>query len=105
MKTSDRLFRKVAPIGVNDIMMAVQYKHVPRSPLCLPIISFDGVNDATIDAGNMQQWAEYTTGTFCNVPVDGDHYVVSTRYREVSSSHAPLCLLSEQSEQSADRAQ
>ena len=64
--------------------MAVQYKHVPRPPLCLPIISFDGVKDATIDAGNMQQWAEYTTCTFCNVPVDGDHYFVSTRYRAVS---------------------
>ena len=26
MKRSDRLFERVAPMGVNDIMMAVQYR-------------------------------------------------------------------------------
>ena len=93
MKTNNRLFKKIAPIGVNDIMMAVQYEYVPRPPLSLPIISFDGIKDATIDAGNMQHWAQYTTSTFSNVPIEGDHYFVSTRYREVSFSHAPPCLL------------
>ena len=93
MKSSDKLFRKIAPIGVNDIMMAVQYKYVPCPPLCLPIVSFDGIKDATIDAGNMQQWARYTTSTFCNVPIDGDHHFVSTRYREVRFSHIPPCPL------------
>ena len=89
MKTNDRLFRKIAPIGVNDIMMAVQYEYVHRPPLSLPIVSFDGIKDATIDAGNMQQWAQYTTSTFSNVPIEGDHYFVSTRYREVCFLDAP----------------
>ena len=83
MKSNDRLFQKIAPIGVNDIMMAVQYQHVPRDPLAPPIISFDGLQDATIERGNMDQWASYTTGTFRNIPIDGDHYFVSTLYREV----------------------
>ena len=93
IKKNDRLYNKIAPIGVNDIMMAVQYKYVPRPPLCVPIISFDGISDATIDAGNMEHWAQYTTGAFCNVPVDGDHYFVSTRYHEVGLSYAPPCTL------------
>ena len=83
MKKNDRLFNKVAPMGVNDIMMAVQYQHVPQPPLHLPITSFDGIKDATIDRENMQQWAAYTTGPFRNVYVEGDHYFVSTHYREV----------------------
>ena len=28
MKRNDRLFQRVAPMGVNDIMMAVQYRWV-----------------------------------------------------------------------------
>ena len=83
MKRNERLFNKVAPMGVNDIMMAVQYRHMQRPPLGLPITAFDGVLDATIERGNMEQWAQYTSGSFRNVPVEGDHYFVSTKYREV----------------------
>lgn len=85
MKRNDRLFKKIAPIGVNDIMMAVRYQHVPWPPLEVPITSFDGLADATIERGNMQQWAQYTNRNFCNVPIDGDHYFVSTHYRMVSA--------------------
>lgn len=83
MKKSDRLFKKVAPMGVNDIMMAVQYQHVPRPPFELPIIIFDGLNDATIERGNMDEWVEYTSGSFINISIEGDHYFVSTKYKEV----------------------
>ncbi len=83
MKKSERLFNKVAPMGVNDIMMAVQYRHTSLPPLALPITSFDGLADGTIDRGNMEQWAQYTSGKFTNVPIQGDHYFVSSRYREV----------------------
>ena len=85
MKRSERLFNRVAPMGVNDIMMAVQYAHAPRPPLALPITAFDGLADATIERGNMEQWAQYTSGAFRNVPIQGDHYFVSTLFREVGS--------------------
>ena len=55
MKANERLFDRVAPMGVNDIMMAVQYRHVPRPPLRVPIVAFDGLLDATIDPCNMAQ--------------------------------------------------
>ena len=83
MKINDRLFNKIAPIGVNDIMMAVQYQYVPLPPLDLPIISFDGLDDATIERGNMQEWKQYTAGAFMNVPIDGDHYFVAKHSRKV----------------------
>jgi surfactin synthase thioesterase subunit len=83
MKKNERLFNKVAPMGVNDIMMAVQYKHRSMPPLDIPIISFDGVLDNTIDRGNMDHWSQYTTGKFTNILVQGDHYFVSTHYRQV----------------------
>ncbi|CAL8466746.1 g6282 [Coccomyxa elongata] len=84
MKKNERLFNKVAPMGVNDIMMAVQYRHTPLPPLNLPITSFDGVLDGTIDRGNMEQWAQYTSAKSVNVPIQGDHYFVSKLYREVT---------------------
>ena len=90
MKKNERLFNKVAPMGVNDIMMAVQYRHTPLPPLNLPITSFDGVLDGTIDRGNMEQWAQYTSEKFVNVPIQGDHYFVSKLYREVRCSPASL---------------
>ncbi len=83
MKESNRLFQKVAPMGVNDIMMAVQYKHVPRPPLDIPIMVFDGLNDATIERGNMGEWSKYTSNIFRIMPVEGDHYFVSTKYKQV----------------------
>ena len=93
MKRNDRLFNKIAPIGVNDIMMAVQYQHVPLPPLDLPITSFDGQDDATIERGNMQEWKQYTAGAFMNIPIDGDHYFVSKRYRKVSTALINCVLL------------
>ena len=91
MKRSERLFNKVAPMGVNDIMMAVQYRHVQRPPLALPITAFDGLADATIERGNMEQWAQYTSGPFCCVPIQGDHYFVSSHFREVTPRHHRCC--------------
>ena len=71
-------------MGVNDILMAVQYKHIPSDPLAMPIVAFDGLLDATIDAGNLDLWGQYTSSSFTNIPVEGDHYFVSTQFRQVS---------------------
>ena len=57
-------------------------RHVDRAPLSIPIISFDGRRDLTIARGHMLEWRRYTTGRFRNVPVDSDHYFVSTHYRQ-----------------------
>lgn len=83
MKKNKRLFQRIAPMGVNDILMAVQYKHRKRSALSMPVISFEGLLDETIDPNNMAQWASYTDGAFRNVPIMGDHYFVSTHYKQV----------------------
>ena len=84
MKRNERLFNKVAPMGVNDIMMAVQYRHTPQPPLDIPVTSFEGLLDETIEPANVLQWGNYTTGPYRNVPIMGDHYFVSTKYREVA---------------------
>ncbi len=83
MKKNDRLFRRVAPMGVADIMLAVQYPFQERAPLDIPIIAFDGLLDYTIQRGNMEKWAAYTSKPFRNVPIRGDHYFVSTHFRQV----------------------
>ena len=85
MRASDRLYRKIAPLGVHDIAMAVQYSHCERPPLSgVPIVSFDGLADNTIDRGNIDQWRHYTTGSHVNIPVKGGtHYFVSTHFRQV----------------------
>ena len=61
MKKNDRLFNRVAPMGINDILMAVQYKYEERPPLAVPMISFEGLLDGTIDPNNMGQWEQYTS--------------------------------------------
>ena len=81
-------------MGVNDIMMAVQYRYIPAAPLNVPIIAFDGLNDYTIDRGNIDGWAAYTAANFKLVPVQGDHYFVSTHYRLVSLKAVPFCACS-----------
>lgn len=84
MKRNPRLFARVAPMGVNDIIMAVSYKHTPRAPLSIPVTAFDGLLDYTIERGNMEHWRDYTSRDFGIVPVQGDHYFVASRYRQVS---------------------
>ena len=51
MKRNERLFNRVAPMGVNDIAMACQYKFTPAAALTMPVISFEGLADNTIDPG------------------------------------------------------
>ncbi len=51
MKRNERLFNRVAPMGVNDIAMACQYKFTPAAALTIPVTSFEGLADNTIDPG------------------------------------------------------
>lgn len=51
MRTNPRLLARVAPMGVNDIGMACQFQYVPAPKLNIPITSFDGLEDNTIDRG------------------------------------------------------
>ena len=82
MRANQRLFDRVAPMGVADILSAVRYQHRQQPALATPITAFDGLLDATIERGNMEHWAEYTGAAFQLVPVRGDHYFVSTHYRQ-----------------------
>ena len=83
MKRNPRLFDRIAPMGVTDIIMAVSYSHTSRSPLPVPITAFDGIQDYTIAPGNVGQWAGYTSAAFKNVPILGDHYFVASHHRQV----------------------
>jgi surfactin synthase thioesterase subunit len=86
MKKSERLFNRVAPMGVNDIMMAVQYRYDPtHAPFNFPIIAFDGTKDNTIPNGYMKGWRRHTTARYRHVYIKGTHYFVSTHYREVTT--------------------
>ncbi len=86
MKRSERLFNRVAPMGVNDIMMAVQYRYEPtHAPFNFPIIAFDGTKDNTIPSGYMKGWRKHTTARYRHVYIKGTHYFVSTHYREVTT--------------------
>lgn len=75
-------------MGVADIMLAVQYPFRERTPLNVPITAFDGLLDYTIERGNMDKWAGYTANTFRSVPIQGDHYFVSSHFRQVRPSTA-----------------
>lgn len=93
MKKSERLFQRVAPMGVNDIMMAVQYRHdASLPPLTVPIVAFDGARDNTIPKGYMKGWIKHTTSRYRRVIVDGTHYFVSTHYRFVTTEVAKECM-------------
>ncbi len=51
MRTNERLFNRVAPMGVNDIAMACMYNFYEAPKLDIPVTSFDGLEDNTIDPG------------------------------------------------------
>ena len=86
MKANPRLYDRVAPMGVNDIIMAVRYQHRPQEPLRVPITAFDGLLDPTIRRGNMAAWQRYTSLEWRLVPVRGDHYFASSHYIQILAS-------------------
>jgi len=95
MAANPRLFDRVAPIGVADILMAVSYVAPPPGRPALgggggmhAVLAFEGGVDATIAPGAVAQWARFvdeTSTPFTLVPVPGgDHYFVASRHREVA---------------------
>ena len=112
-------------MGVNDIMMAVQYRclvigcvrecssvvgvlleslqfpallsrplhcrYEDQAPLNVPVVAFEGGRDFTIPRGFMAQWRRYTCGQYRHVTLPaGDHYFVSTHFKEVSGDWTVL---------------
>lgn len=72
-------------MGVNDIMMAVQYKYEEQPPLAVPLVVFEGADDNTIPRGYMKHWRKHTSGTYRHVVLPGGtHYFVSTHYQQVT---------------------
>ncbi len=50
------------------------------------MVAFEGARDFTIPRGYMAQWQRYTNGPYRHVTLkSGDHYFVSTHFKEVSS--------------------
>jgi hypothetical protein len=94
MKQNPRLFDRVAPMGVNDIMMAVQYRYdESRSPLNIPVVAFDGTKDNTIPKGYMKGWRKHTSARYRHVYIPGTHYFVSSEYRKVTAEVSSECLM------------
>ena len=94
MAANPRLFDRVAPIGVADILMAVSYLAPPPTrprlggPAMHAVLAFEGGRDATIAPGAVAQWARFvdssTSTPFTLHPIpEGDHYFVAARHREV----------------------
>jgi 3-oxoacyl-(acyl-carrier-protein) synthase/surfactin synthase thioesterase subunit/acyl carrier protein len=93
MKQSEALFNRVAPMAVNDIIMAVQYQFSPLNrPISAPIVAFDGLKDNTIPKGYMKGWSKHTESTFKRVLVNSNHYFVASKYMEVANKCGEACL-------------
>lgn len=93
MKQSQDLYDLVAPMAVNDIMMAVQYEYLAENmPLSCPILAFDGARDNTIPKGYMKGWIRHTQSSFERIIIDSNHYFVASEYLQVASKAAGACL-------------
>ncbi|MEO2191081.1 MAG: beta-ketoacyl synthase N-terminal-like domain-containing protein [bacterium] len=94
MKQSDELFDQVAPMAVNDIIMACRYDYLAgiNQPLSCPIVAFDGVQDNTIPTGYMKGWGRHTKREFTRILVDSNHYFVASHYLQLASACSDACL-------------
>ncbi len=94
MKLSDALFDQVAPMAVNDIIMACRYDYLAgvNQPLSCPIVAFDGVEDNTIPKGYMKGWQRHTKAQFTRILVESNHYFVASHYLQLASACSDACL-------------
>lgn len=51
IKQNDKLFQRLAPMAVADLVMAMTYESTPCQLLPVPIVAFDGTLDTTIPRG------------------------------------------------------
>ena len=93
MKASDQLYKRVAPIAINDIKMAVQYNFDSSNKrLPIPIIAFEGSRDKTIPRNYMRMWSKFTTTTFEKVVIDSDHYFAAKKFPELVAHISEACM-------------
>lgn len=58
----------------------------------MPVVAFEGARDFTIPRGFMAQWQRFTSAPYRHVTLPaGDHYFVSTHFREVGTAAQQSC--------------
>lgn len=93
MMASEKLFDKVAPMAISDIIMAINYVFDPSSKrISAPIVAFDGIRDNTIPEGYMKGWRTHTESSFKRILIDSNHYFVASHFLEVASKASEACL-------------
>jgi medium-chain acyl-[acyl-carrier-protein] hydrolase len=66
-----------------DLELYESYRHVPGSPLSIPIAAFAGAADAVARAASMTGWQEQTAGSFSVREFPGKHFFIRDSEKEL----------------------
>ncbi len=69
--------------AIGDLISCMSYDHVHFRNLPVPITSFEGILDETVEPGIMPLWSTFTSASFCNVPIAGGHDFLLSNHQEV----------------------
>lgn len=83
---SPELLRMLLPVLRADAAVTETYRHVPRSPLPLPVTVLNGRDDALVDAAHLAGWSELSDKPVQFIDFDGDHFYLRTAADAVLSA-------------------
>jgi medium-chain acyl-[acyl-carrier-protein] hydrolase len=81
------------PLIRADMQLAETYVPSTIEPLPCPISAFGGVDDTRVSREAIDQWHEYTTGTFESVMLPGGHFFLRSRREQILQYITRACAL------------
>jgi medium-chain acyl-[acyl-carrier-protein] hydrolase len=63
-----------------DLTLCERYRHVPRTPLDVPLVALGGRDDQEVTAAELAAWSELTTGRFSMTLLPGGHFLIADAY-------------------------
>lgn len=80
---SPELLELILPVLRADFTAAETYVYRSEVPLPCPITALGGTNDVMIPRESLQAWQEHTTGNFEAHFLEGDHFFIHQRHKDV----------------------
>ncbi|MEU3183398.1 alpha/beta fold hydrolase [Streptomyces sp. NPDC006923] len=64
----------VRPVLRADLNLCARYRHLPRTPLDIPVTALGGTDDPLVPQRTLTAWSTHTTGPFHSAVLPGGHF-------------------------------
>jgi len=78
-----KLAEVIMPALKADLVLSDARQGLRERALSFPVIALWGMSDNEVPIQEMQQWRQFTSGSFESIAIDGDHFFIESHTEEV----------------------